>query len=51
MPILDASAWLETLALATDGSKKRVKDTGELTKMVDTNAPYEEPDIQPHRKF
>ena len=28
---------LETFALTKDGSQKRVKDTGELTKMVDTD--------------
>ena len=39
MPSLDARASLGTLALNKDGSSKRVKDTGELTKMADTNAP------------
>ena len=29
-----------TFALTTDGSQKRVKHTGKLTKMADTNAPY-----------
>ena len=35
----DACALLETLALTKDGNCKKVKDTGELTKMVDTNVP------------
>ena len=28
-----------TSALTKDGSRKRVKDTGELAKMADTNTP------------
>ena len=32
MPMLGACEWLETLALTTDGSLKRVRDTGELQK-------------------
>ena len=39
MPSLDACASLGALALTKDGRLKRVKDTGELTKMADTNAP------------
>ena len=51
MPSPDTCASLGTLALTKDGSQKRVKDTGELTKMVDTNTPYEEPDMRSQRKF
>ena len=47
----DACASLGTLALTKDGSQKRIKDTGELTKIVDTNAPHEELDVWPSRKF
>ena len=39
MPSLEACVSLEILALTKDGSLKRVKDSGELTKMADTNAP------------
>ena len=37
MPTTDTRVLLGTLALTIDGSKKKVKDTGELTKMVDAN--------------
>ena len=37
MPTTDTHVLLETLALTKDGSEKKVKDTGELTKMVDAN--------------
>ena len=47
----DAPVSLGTLALTKDGSQKRVKDTGELTKMADTNAPQKEPDTRSQRKF
>ena len=46
----DACAWLGALAPTKDGSGRRVKDTGGLTKMAGTNAPQEEQDVQPHRK-
>ena len=36
---VDALVSLGTFALTKDGSQKRVKDTGELAKMVDTNTP------------
>ena len=38
MPTLDVRASLGTLALTKDGSQKKVKDMGELAKMVDTNS-------------
>lgn len=38
MPSPNAPMSLETLALAKNGSQKRVRDTGELIKMVDSNA-------------
>ena len=39
MPNLDAPVFKGTPALTKHGSQKRAKDTGELTKMVNTNAP------------
>ena len=51
MPTLDACAWLGTFALTKDNSQKMVKDTGELTKMVDANAPQGKLDVQPCREF
>ena len=39
MTIPDACVLLGTLALTKDGSQKRVKDTGELAKMMNTNTP------------
>ena len=51
MPSPGACAALGTLALTKDGSKKRVNGTGKLTKMAHTNASWEGPDRQSHRKF
>ena len=39
MPIPDGPVSLGSVALTKDGSQKRVKDTWELKKMADTNAP------------
>ena len=46
-----APVSLGTLALIEDGSQKRVKDTKELAKMVDTKAPEKGLDVRSHRKF
>ena len=46
----NACEWLGAFALTKDGSGRRVKDTGGLTKMAGTNVPQEEQDVQPHRK-
>ena len=51
MCTLDPCVSLGTLAQTTDGSWKKVKDTGELPKMVDTNAPWNEPSVRLYRKF
>ena len=51
MPTLDVCASLGTFALTKDGSQKKVKDTEELAKMVDTNTSKEGTDMRSHRKF
>lgn len=48
---VDCTMSLGTLALTKDGSQKRIKDTGELTKIADINVPWEGPDMRSHRKF
>ena len=47
----DTPVSLGTPTLTKDGSRKRVKDTGDLTKMADANTLQEEPDMKSHRKF
>lgn len=51
MPSADACVSLRSLALTNNGSQKRVKDSRELTNMVDTNAPWEELDVMLHSKY
>ena len=38
MPNMDTCASLGSFVLTKDGSQKKVKDVGELAKMMDTNA-------------
>ena len=44
-------ASLGIFALPKGGSQKKVKDTGELAKMVNTNTLQEGPDMRSCRKF
>ena len=39
MPTPDVRVLLGTLALNKDGSQKKIKSTGELAKMVNSNTP------------